>query len=327
MGYPTPLEQRREALRDVDRDRADEDGLAQPVPLGDVLDDGLVLGLLGLVDEVVFVVPDHLLVRRDGDDLHLVGVHELVGLGRRRAGHAGELVVHPEVVLDGDGGDGLVLFLDLDALFGLDGLVEPLGVSPSLQHTPRELVDDVDLPVADDVLVVLVEERLGPQSLVQVVDEVGVDVVVEVLHAQGLLDLLHAALGRGHLLLLLVHLVVLTVLEARDYGGEAVVDVGGALRHARDDERGARLVDQDGVDLVHDREVEVALHELVCRGRYVVAEVVEAELGVGAVGDVRVVGDLPLVEAHALLDEADLEAEEGVDLTHPDSRRASPGSR
>jgi hypothetical protein len=36
-----------------------------------------------------------------------------------------------------------------------------------------------------------------------------------------------------------------------------------------------------------------------------------------------VVGDLPLVEVHALLDEADLEAQEGVDLTHPGRVAAS----
>src|SRR5215204_6126571 len=155
------------------------------------------------------------------------------------------------------------------------------------------------------------------------VDEVGVDVVVEVLYTKSLLDLLDTALGRGYLLLFLVHLVVFAALQSRHYGGESVVDVGGGLWHARDNERGARLVDQDGVDLVHDREAELALHELVGRGSYIVPEVVEAELGVRAVGDVRVVGDLPLVEVHALLDEADLESQESVDLTHP--RRVAAG--
>src|SRR5215207_7388116 len=149
------------------------------------------------------------------------------------------------------------------------------------------------------------------------VDEVGVDVVVEVLYTKSLLDLLDTALRWGYLLLLLVHLVVFAALQARHYGRESVVDVGGGLGHTRDDERGARLVDQDGVDLVHYPEAELALHELVGRGRYIVPEVVEAELGVRAVGDVRVVGDLPLVEVHALLDEADLESQESVDLTHP----------
>ncbi len=75
---------------------------------------------------------------------------------------------------------------------------------------------------------------------------------------------------------------------------DLVVSVGGFLGRARDDERGARLVDQDAVDLVDDREVELALHELVAVELHVVAQVVEPELVVGPVSDVGRVGLLPL---------------------------------
>src|SRR5215213_375390 len=144
-------------------------------------------------------------------------------------------------------------------------------------------------------------EYLRPEGLVEVVDEVRVDVVVEVLDAQSFFYLLDPTLGRGDLALLLVHLVVLALLEARDYGREAVVDVGGALGHPGDDERGARLVDEDGINLVHDGEVELALHELFCGGSDVVPQVVEAELGVGAVGEVGFVGYFALLKVHGLL--------------------------
>ena len=56
------LEHLREALGDVDGDRADQDRLPFPVALGDVVDHGLELGLLRRVDEIVHVVPDHVLV-------------------------------------------------------------------------------------------------------------------------------------------------------------------------------------------------------------------------------------------------------------------------
>src|SRR3712207_3737599 len=108
--------------------------------------------------------------------------------------------------------------------------------------------------------------------------------------------------------------VVLAGLQARHDGGEAVVDVRGALWHPADDERGPRLVYEDGVDLVHYGVVELALDELVGGGGDVVPQVVEAELGVGPVGYVRRVGFLALVEVVAVLDEADREAEEVVDL-------------
>ena len=51
--------------------------------------------------------------------------------------------------------------------------------------------------------------------------------------------------------------------------------------------------------------------------RHVVAQVVEAELVVGAVGDVGGVGHPALVRGHLRQDHADLEAEEAVHAAHP----------
>jgi len=53
------------------------------------------------------------------------------------------------------------------------------------------------------------------------------------------------------------------------------------------------------------------------RKLHVVAQVVEAELVVGAVGDVGGVGVAPLVIVEAVDDAADGEAEKAVDLPHP----------
>ena len=50
---------------------------------------------------------------------------------------------------------------------------------------------------------------------------------------------------------------------------------------------------------------------------HVVAQVVEAELGVGAVGDVGLVGGAALVVGHHVLDHADRDAERLVDRPHP----------
>ena len=90
-----------------------------------------------------------------------------------------------------------------------------------------------------------------------------------------------------------------------DDAREVVVGRGGGLGLAGDDQRRARLVDQDRVDLVHDREVVAALDETVLRDGHVVAQVVEAELGVRPVRDVGVVRRLALGERHHVLDRAD----------------------
>ncbi len=98
---------------------------------------------------------------------------------------------------------------------------------------------------------------------------------------------------------------------------ELLVQVRRLLGLARDDERRPRLVDEDVVDLIDDREGGLAADALLERLRHVVAQVVEAELGVRAVRDVgHVRRALRLVVLHVLQD-AHAEAEEVVDRRHP----------
>src|SRR6266581_233319 len=61
---------------------------------------------------------------RADHDFEPVDFLEFVGLGVGRAGHARELAVHAEVVLEGDRGERLVLALDLDVFLRLDRLVQ-----------------------------------------------------------------------------------------------------------------------------------------------------------------------------------------------------------
>ncbi len=98
---------------------------------------------------------------------------------------------------------------------------------------------------------------------------------------------------------------------------ELVVDLGGLFGGAGDDQRRPRLVDQDVVHLVDDREVVAALDAVLERFRHVVAQVVEAKLGVGAVGDVAGVFDLPRRVVVGVLDRGDADPERVVDRFHP----------
>ena len=70
-------------------------------------------------------------------------------------------------------------------------------------------------------------------------------------------------------------------------------------------------------DLVDDRVVVPALHHRRQLVLHVVAEIVEAVLVVGAVGDVAGIGGAALVVVEAVDDDADRQAEELVDLPHP----------
>ena len=77
-----------EDLRLLHAGGAHQDRLAELVALGDVVDDGVELGLDGGVDEVGLVLTDHGLVGGDRDDADLVGAGELGGLGLGGTGHA-----------------------------------------------------------------------------------------------------------------------------------------------------------------------------------------------------------------------------------------------
>jgi hypothetical protein len=148
------------------------------------------------------------------------------------------------------------------------------------------LVDDEHLAVHDDVLLVLAVELARLQGVVEVAHQRGVDRLVEVVDAELVLDLLDARLGDRDGALLLVDLVVDVAHQPRDDPGELGVPLRRLVGRTADDQRCARLVDEDGVDLVDDGEVVAALHQLGRAPRHVVAQVVEAELVVRAVGDV-----------------------------------------
>ena len=70
----------------------------------------------------------------------------------------------------------------------------------------------------------------------------------------------------------------------------AVLVVDRDDRRAADDQRRARFVDQNGIHFIDNSEIMAALHLVLAAGGHaVVAQVIEAEFGVGAVGDVAII--------------------------------------
>ena len=242
--------------------------------------------------------------------------------------------------------------------------MQALGPAPAGHGAAGELVDDDDLTVADDIFHVLVEEDVGAQGGVDMVHEHDVGGVVKALAfaeqaklSQHLLDVLVTLLAEKGLTGLFVHRIVARAKvrlalfigdgglagQARDDAVDFLVEVGIALGGTGDDQRGAGLVDEDGVHLVDDGVVGITLHPLLRGEGHVVPQVVEAELVVGAVGNIggvglatRDVAQMPIaltgrrlvvivddigggVRAHAPggVDDAHRQAEELVDAPHP----------
>ncbi len=87
---------------------------------------------------------------------------------------------------------------------------------------------------------------------------------------------------------------------------------------AADDQRRARFVDEDRVHFVNDGEIVAALDLLFfARGHAVVAEIIEAELGVGPVSDVAIVLLASNIGRLVVKNATDAEADELIDGAHP----------
>ncbi len=300
------------------RCRADEDRLAAVVAFLQVLDDRLELGRLRLEDQVRLIDSDHGAVRRDRNDVQLVGRRELGRLGLGGTGHPGELLVHAEVVLERDCRPRVVLVLDPDTFFGLDSLVKAIGPASPLHDPACELVDDLHLAVGHQIVLVPVVELLGLECLLELMDVVHRDRVVQVGDPELPLDFCNAGLGRHSGALLLVDFVIGIAPQSPHDACKLVVELRRLVRGPGDDERRPGLVDQDRVDLVDDPVDVLTLHHVLALRGHVVTQVVEAHLGVRPVGHVRAVRrGLDGKVVYVGSDETHRQSEEPVDLAHP----------
>ena len=99
-------------------------------------------------------------------------------------------------------------------LLGLERLVQPFGIAPARHHAAGEFVDDHDFAVADDVILVALEQLVGAQRLIDMMDERDVRRLVkrsfleDAGFAQQLLHIFVAGFGQIDRALLLVEVVM-----------------------------------------------------------------------------------------------------------------------
>ena len=163
------------------------------------------------------------------DDVETVDVAELALFGLRGTGHAGEMLVQAEEVLEGDRGERLVLAANLDAFLRFDRLMDAVGVAPAVHQAAGELVDDDHFAVLDDVLLIAMEEIPRLERGVELVRQLDVALLVQILNAEHLLDLRDAGFRDRNGVRLLVDRVVLVLLQARNDLRELFVELASTL--------------------------------------------------------------------------------------------------
>ena len=204
-----------------------------------------------------------------------------------------------------------------------------LAIAPATagHYTTGEFINDHRFAVANDVVDVLDEQILGLEGIGDVVGP-GVLGIEQILHPQHLLSLGEALIGEGAAALLLVDLIVAfrinSVFPHLGSSGERLCHLGrllifllGPLHLAGNDQRCAGFIDQDRINLVDHAVLKFTLNNFADVCGHVVPQVVEAQLGVGGVGDVAVVVAPAFLRTHVLLDQTNRKAEEAMHLTHP----------
>ena len=99
---------------------------------------------------------------------------KLGSLSLSGTGHARKLFVQPKIILQRDGRERLVFLFNLDALFGLDCLVQTIGPAPAFHQAAGEIVDDDDFAVLDHILMIQSVERVRLQCLLDAMQQLHV---------------------------------------------------------------------------------------------------------------------------------------------------------
>ena len=141
------------------------------------------------------------------------------------------------------------------------------------------------------------------QRRVDVVHQADVDGVIqaflrlnEAIFDQQLFNTLVSAFGQEGLARLLIQRIITGTVflflldQLRHQHLDFLVEIAPILGGARDNQRRPRFVDKDGVHFVDNGEKLLALNPLIQAECHVVAQIIEAEFVVGAIGDIGGIG-------------------------------------
>ena len=291
-------QQLRQEFRFFNRGRAHKDRLACFVRLFDFSCNRSEFFLRGTIHLVVFIDALNGAVGRHFDNAQTINFGEFFGLGHGRAGHTAKLVIQTEIVLERHTGECHVFRLNGTILFRFDRLVQTIRQAATMHHPARKFVDQHNVAIANDIVFVPLEHFMGPQTLVHMVHQscaFGIIQRLPLWHHVHLLqttfDEFVAIISQADLLGFFIKREMLFG-QFGDQGINRLVQIRTILRGTGNDQRRTRFVNQDRVNLVHDREVMVALEHLGQFRFHVVAKVIETQFVVGRIGHITGISGL-----------------------------------
>ena len=311
------FQQQTDAFGIFDGNGAHQYRLSRLMCLHDPVCDGLELGLLIAENGIIVVHSGNRLIGRDHHNVHVVDIPEFFFFGLGRTGHTRQLVIHSEVVLQGNGGQRLGLGADEHTFLCFNRLMESAVIAASEHETACKFIDDDDFPVFHDVVHIPLHDISGLQGFQNVVVDFHVFRVAEVIDAEELLCFFNAFFRQTDSLFLLFDGEVLFIAQSLYKPVCRLVQVRGLVPSAGNNQRCSGFIDEDGVHFVDDGEVQFPLGQLFLIGDHVIPQVVETEFVIGSVCDVRLIGFLSGLFGNPVNHTSHRQTQEGIDLSHP----------
>ena len=103
---------------------------------------------------------------------------EFARLRIRRTGHTCQHVIHPEIILESDRGQRLVLVGHFEMFFGFQRLMQAITVAASWHEATGELIDDKNFSPLDHIVNIFFEHRVSFESQHEVMEGFNVDRVI-----------------------------------------------------------------------------------------------------------------------------------------------------
>ena len=152
-------------FRDFHRSSTHEHWSSRSYHALNLLNNSLILLTIRLIHTVVHIISCNRTIRRNLNHIELVDVPELTCFRNGCTRHTRELVIHTEVVLQGDGSKSLCGSFYLHALLGFHSLMKSITPATSLHDTTCLLIHNLHLTINHHIVVILHEHRVSLQQL------------------------------------------------------------------------------------------------------------------------------------------------------------------
>ena len=179
-----------------DRYGTDQYRLARRVDLYYFVHYRIELTALGAVYNVIIVYAPERLIGGDFHNVQPIYGLELRFLCLSRSGHAGKLMVHPEIILERDGGKGFILALNLNVFLGFQRLVQSVAISSAHHKAAGEFINYKHLTVLHNVVLIPREKGMRLEGLNYMVVYFGIRSVRYIVYAEEGFRLALALLGK-----------------------------------------------------------------------------------------------------------------------------------